>query len=161
MTIRPYPPSDRGYYFYLHNNDIKIIRFTLEDNGFKDFKLVEPNHKNNDGRWSIYWQTGPVKRNVFESLTKYQKVNHFPYSFYMTRKDLMYRAVSRMREIHGAKHFGFIPRTYILPNEFMYLEEDIKNEPNKLWICKPAASSQGRGIIVTNQISEIPQKSGH
>jgi tubulin polyglutamylase TTLL5 len=62
----------------------------------------------------------------------------------------MYRAVSRMREIHGAKHFGFIPRTYILPNEFMYLEDDMKSDPNKLWICKPAASSQGRGIIVTN-----------
>jgi len=55
MTIRPYPPADRGYYFYLHNNDIKIIRYTLEDNGFKDYKIVEPNYKNNDGRWSLYW----------------------------------------------------------------------------------------------------------
>jgi hypothetical protein len=53
----------------------------------------------------------------------------------------MYRALSRMREIHGAKNFGFIPKTYILPNEFMYLEDDIKREPNKLWICKPHASS--------------------
>lgn len=40
----------------------------------------------------------------------------------------------------------------------MYLEEDIKREPNKMWICKPHANSCGRGIIVTNQISEIPQK---
>ena len=60
--------------------------------------------------------------------------------------------------MHGAKNFSFIPKTYILPQEFMYLEEDIKREPNKMWICKPHANSCGRGIIVTNQISEIPQK---
>ena len=30
-----------------------------------------------------------------------------------------------------------------------------------MWILKPNASSQGRGIIVTNQLSEIPQKSGY
>lgn len=38
MNIKPTPPADKGYYFLLHNNDIKIIRFTLEDNGFKDVK---------------------------------------------------------------------------------------------------------------------------
>mmetsp|Transcript_38856 Transcript_38856/g.28141 ORF Transcript_38856/g.28141 Transcript_38856/m.28141 type:complete len:228 (-) Transcript_38856:808-1491(-) len=27
-----------------------------------------------------------------------------------------------------------------------------------MWIAKPAASSQGRGILVTNKLSEIPQK---
>jgi len=76
----------------------------------------------------------------------------------MTRKDLMYRQVSKMREIHGAKHFSFIPKTFILPNEFVYLEDEMKKNKDKLWICKPAASSQGRGIFVTNDLSEIPHK---
>jgi len=53
----------------------------------------------------------------------------------------MYRAVSRMREIHGGKHFGFFPRTFILPNEFMYLEDEMRQDSSKLWIIKPAASS--------------------
>lgn len=144
MTVRPYPPPDKGYYFNLHTNDVKIIRYTLEDNGFRDVKDT----KSND--WTIYWQTGSVKKAVYENLTRYQRVNHFPFSFYITRKDLMYRAVSRMREMHGVKNFGFIPKTYILPNEYMYLEDEIRKDPTKLWICKPHASSQGRGIIVTN-----------
>ena len=38
ISIRPYLPKDNGYYFYLHNCDIKIIRYTLEDNGFRDVK---------------------------------------------------------------------------------------------------------------------------
>lgn len=70
----------------------------------------------------------------------------------------MYKQVSRMREIHGQKHFNFIPKTFLLPNEFAYLEAEMEKDKEKLWIAKPAASSQGKGIIVTNKISEIPQK---
>ena len=36
IQIRPYPPPDRGYYFDMRNCDIKIIRYTLEDNGFRE-----------------------------------------------------------------------------------------------------------------------------
>jgi tubulin polyglutamylase TTLL5 len=70
----------------------------------------------------------------------------------------MYRQVSKLKELHGAKHFSFIPKTFILPNEFVYLEEEMKKNKDKLWICKPAASSQGRGIFVTNDLGEIPHK---
>jgi len=70
----------------------------------------------------------------------------------------MYRQISKLREIHGAKHFGFIPRTFILPNEFVYLEEAMKQNAGKQWIVKPAASSQGRGIFVTTSLCEIPHK---
>jgi len=158
ITIRPYPPQDRGYYFFLQSCDIKIIRFTLEDNGFRDIKTSVDNYKHNDGKWSVYWTVGPVKKTIYESLQKYQKVNHFPCSFYMTRKDLMYRQISKLKEIHGSKHFGFIPKTFILPNEFVYLEDEMKRDKEKLWICKPAASSQGRGIFVTNNLADIPHK---
>ena len=82
-----------------------------------------------------------IKRAVYEGLTRYQKVNHFPFSYYITRKDLMYRAVSRMKEIHGAKHFGFVPKTYILPQEYLYLEDELRANPAKMWIIKPHASS--------------------
>ena len=68
-------------------------------------------------------------------------MNHFPQSFHITRKDLMYKSVSKMREIHGAKHFNFIPKTFLLPNEFVYLEAEMERDKEKLWIAKPAASS--------------------
>jgi len=34
--MRPYLPPDRGYFFDMRSCDIKIIRYTLEDNGFRE-----------------------------------------------------------------------------------------------------------------------------
>lgn len=56
ITIRPYQAPDRGYYFNLHNNDIKIVRYTLEDNGFRDIKETKA------GEWTLYWQVGAIKK---------------------------------------------------------------------------------------------------
>jgi hypothetical protein len=41
IQIRPYPAPDRGYYFDLRNCDIKIIRYTLEDNGFRELPTAK------------------------------------------------------------------------------------------------------------------------
>ena len=37
--MRPELPSDCGYYFKMQNCDVKIIRHTLEHNGFRDMKI--------------------------------------------------------------------------------------------------------------------------
>jgi len=72
ISIRPYLPQDRGYYFNLQNCDIKIVRYTLEDNGFRDVKLTHGDTaKNNDGTWTLQWTVGPIKKAVYESLFKY------------------------------------------------------------------------------------------
>ena len=78
MRLRPYLPPDRGYNFMMHGCDIKILRYTLEDNGFRDSKLqkqennqqqvvgqqgpVQQQRVVNDGTWTIFWQVGPIKK---------------------------------------------------------------------------------------------------
>ena len=38
MTLRPHMPSDKGYFFKFYNGtNINLVRFTLEDNGFREF----------------------------------------------------------------------------------------------------------------------------
>jgi hypothetical protein len=34
MSIRPIATFNRGYYYKMQNSDTKLIKFTLEDNGF-------------------------------------------------------------------------------------------------------------------------------
>jgi len=53
----------------------------------------------------------------------------------------MYKQIARLSEIHGNKHFMFLPVTYILPNEWQYLQQAMTSDTTKQWIFKPAASA--------------------
>jgi tubulin polyglutamylase TTLL5 len=152
MTIRPYKPADRGYYYKFYNETIiNLIRFTLEDNGFRHAE-----GQNND--WQLTWSSTNIKSQLYQSLTKYQKVNHFPKSTEICRKDCMYKHLARLREIHGPKHFKWLPLTFILPNEMGALQEAMVGNPQLSWIVKPASSSQGKGIFITRDVYKIPPK---
>ena len=67
----------------------------------------------------------------------------------------MYRLLARMREFHGAKHYGFVPLTFILPNELNELQKAMQQDPNRQWIVKPASSSQGKVIFLTQTTANV------
>ena len=108
--------------------------------------------------WSVLWACSNIKSQFYQQLCKNQMVNHFPKSTEMTRKDSMYRNLDRLRELHGERHFRFLPKTYILPSEMLLLQEAMLKHPQKSWICKPASSSQGKGIFITQDVNEIPDR---
>lgn len=60
-----------------------------------------------------------------------------------------------MQELHGKHNFNFWPQTYILPKEYDELALEISKCPYQYWIAKPAGSSQGKGIIITNKLRDI------
>ncbi len=70
----------------------------------------------------------------------------------------MHRNISRMQTSHGLKNFNFIPRSFILPNELSLLQNDAEKNKGSWYIVKPQASSQGRGIFITNDLDEIIPK---
>ena len=150
MNIRPSIYQESLYFFKLINSDIKLIRYTLEDNGFKELTSNSPS-------WTILWHGGPLKNQIYQSLTKYQKVNHFPRSHEITRKDLMYKNLAKMQILHGARAFDFVPKTYIMPQDAGQLEYEM-GLIEAVWIVKPSASSQGKGIFLTSKFSEVPKK---
>lgn len=61
-----------------------------------------------------------------------------------------------LRMALGDKHFRFLPLTFILPSEMIGLQDAMVQNPQKSWIVKPASSSQGKGIFITQDIQEIP-----
>lgn len=84
------------------------------------------------------------REGVFRSLASHQRINHFPRSYELTRKDRLYKNIERMQHAKGYKHFDFIPQTFVMPTEFGELcstHHRIKGP----WIVKPVASSRGRG----------------
>ena len=44
-----------------------------------------------------------------------------------------------------------------MPKETGKLEQEMKLHPHQYWIVKPAASSQGKGIYITNEFAEIKE----
>jgi len=92
---------------------------------------------------------------MMQGMNKFQKVNHFPRTYEITRKDKLHVNITKMREKHGGRAFDFVPRTYTLPEEWQAYLDDFSRDPSQLWIIKPAASSRGRGISVIEHPREV------
>jgi tubulin polyglutamylase TTLL5 len=117
MTNPPKQPKDLGYYYKALGNETSLITYTLEDNGF-----IESNSK----EFTILWSSGNVKPIIYLNLRSFQRINHFPKSFEITRKDLLYKNISKMNATFGAKgQFDFVPQSFILPSEYAFLDEVI------------------------------------
>lgn len=136
--------------------DGKLIRSILEANGFS----------HTDGHdWNILWTCTSWKPYLYEGLSEFQKINHFPQSFELTRKDWLWANVVKMQEKFGNEIFDLVPDSYILPDEFADFYSHFHSIKNKateneqnMWIIKPSASSQGKGIYIIDDISEAPIK---
>ena len=141
-------PKDLGYYYKILGSECRLIKNTLEDNGFKE---------TTGNNFSILWSSPAIKPEVFKHLKRYQRVNHFPKSGEITKKDNLYKNIRKLQShVQGTqKQFNFIPESYILPNEQMFLQESMEKDANCIWIVKPVASSQGKGIFATNKITDV------
>lgn len=162
---------------------------------------------------SIFWTGNLLKSNQLSLLTKHQRINHYPKSYELTRKDCLYKNLCILAEkVHVSiikqnniiinnnnniisnyyyiknnnnnsssdrnknnisimseknfkfkcfiKDFNFIPISYLLPKENRELEIHMGKNSQEFWIIKPVASSQGRGIFITNKFNEIPFNKG-
>ena len=104
--------------------------------------------------------TGAVKDEVLKKTRKYQKLNHFPHSFNIGRKDAMWRNLSEMID-DFPEDYDFVPKTYIFPQDAEDFDKDRKEsseskEKPSLWIFKPSASSWGKGIKLVTKDSPLP-----
>lgn len=162
---------DKGYYYKFNcQNEIRLVKLTLEDNGFlpqpyvqkqmsTTFSQIHANENRSMRKqgddWLLMWSTKALKVNQYCVLKKYQKVNQFPKSYEITRKDLLVERIQKMQEMYHGPNFDFIPETLTLPRESSKLQALMRQNPQQYWIVKPAQSSQGKGIYITNDFNEI------
>ena len=126
---------------------------TFKVNGVR---IVSPN----TFKWNVMW-TGVTRNDYLQNAAKYQKINHFPQSFQIGRKDLMWKNIVRMKR-QFAEVYNFCPKTYVLPDDFRSLITDREVDNYKhMYIMKPAALSCGRGIKIVSQKQEIKKKPGY
>lgn len=105
--------------------------------------------------FNLLWTGSHPKPGTFRSLQPYQRINHFPRSYELTRKDRLYKNIESMQHSKGVKNFDFIPQTFIMPGDYKELcsaHYRVKGP----WIVKPVASSRGRGIFIVENPSQVP-----
>lgn len=126
-----------------------IVRQTI---GRSHFKISK---RNDDwlGCWGHH-----MKSPSFRTIREHQKLNHFPGSFQIGRKDRLWRNLSRMQSRFGKKEFSFFPQSFILPQDAKLLRKAWESSSRQKWIVKPPASARGIGIQVIHKWSQLPKR---
>ncbi|XP_023208193.1 tubulin polyglutamylase TTLL5 isoform X2 [Xiphophorus maculatus] len=133
--------------FKIVRTDSRLVRRILINHGFHE---VHPNSNN----FNLMWTGSHLKPYLLHSLQEFQKVNHFPRSYELTRKDHLYKNIQRMQQTYGFKNFHIIPQTFVLPSESEEFRNCFAKEKGP-WIIKPVASSRGRGIYLVSNPNQI------
>lgn len=105
--------------------------------------------------WKIMWVSSHFKPNVFDNITPQQKINHFPGSTGITHKDSLAQNIRKQKTKFG-EDYNFTPETFVLPEEYAEAREKIE-KIGGIWICKPYSQSQGKGIFLVDNSSQIPE----
>ena len=130
------------------NADAKLISQICHAHGFHEV------HASNTD-YNLMWTGVHPKPHAFKSMLPHQRVNHFPRSYELTRKDRLYQNIERLQHSKGSKHFNFVPKTFMIPAEYSEFAAT-HHRMRGAWIVKPVASSRGRGIFIVSHPSQVP-----
>ena len=146
-------------YFKRCNTACKLFAIFWKDRGYMEAPTSDWSN------WDVMWYGSHIKMKVFQGLQPHQKVNHFPRTTEVTRKDRLVRNLNKMKELHGAQ-YDYFPPSWVWPlQEKVFLEThnklvelDLNNDDktHKIrWISKPINLSRGRGITLHSDKIEL------
>ncbi|XP_005104034.1 tubulin polyglutamylase TTLL13P isoform X2 [Aplysia californica] len=152
---------DQKIVFRLNDNGIgpELLQNVLLERGWTEY---DPEVHGEDG-WNIWWKTSRFRTSEYTNLLPWQWINHYPHCTSITKKDCLCRNLRKMRIVHGCSVYNFSPVAYNLPNDYTKFVSEYaslrqpkdKQSGRKMWICKPAESSRGRGIFIFKELSEL------
>ncbi|XP_017489518.1 PREDICTED: tubulin polyglutamylase TTLL4 isoform X1 [Rhagoletis zephyria] len=128
----------------------KIVKRVVLNSGFRIIK--------NTTDWMAIWEKH-MKSPGFRTIRSHQKYNHMPGSFRIGRKDSMWRSIHNNMKRFGKKEFGFMQKSYVMPDDLESLRQVWPKNASMLtkWIVKPPASARGTGIRIVNKWSQFPK----
>ncbi|XP_052348666.1 tubulin polyglutamylase TTLL4 isoform X2 [Oncorhynchus keta] len=151
QRVEPLPPEQRKLLKWkMSTVTPNIVKHTIARS---HFKVTKRSHD-----WLGCWGHH-MKSPGFKAIREYQKLNHFPGSFQIGRKDRLWRNLSKMQAQFGKREFSFFPRSFVLPQDIKLLRKAWEDSGSRQkWIIKPPASARGIGIQVIHKWSQMPCK---
>uniref|UniRef100_A0A8R1TY20 Tubulin--tyrosine ligase-like protein 5 n=1 Tax=Onchocerca volvulus TaxID=6282 RepID=A0A8R1TY20_ONCVO len=106
---------------------------------------------------NIIWTSSHLKPHVLRAMNSWQRVNHFPRSFLLTRKDKLYECLGRSQILFGDS-YNIIPEFFVTPKDYQKFVDHFNAQSHGLkpFIVKPVASSRGNGIFIIQSPGDIP-----
>ncbi|XP_039759976.1 tubulin polyglutamylase ttll-4-like isoform X2 [Pararge aegeria] len=139
-----------------------VVKKTLINSGFRLVKSecdTAECPQEETVEWIGIWGKH-MKSLMFRAIKDGQKMNHFPGTFQIGRKDRLWRNLQKLVTKYGVSEFGIMPKTYVLPHDLKILKHDWEMHAanDERWIIKPPASARGTGIKVVSRWTQIPKK---
>jgi tubulin polyglutamylase TTLL6/13 len=102
--------------------------------------------------WDITWSDYYISEDFIRKLLPHQKINHFPGSYLLCKKNFLASHLLKIQQ-NLPEAYDFFPKTWILPFNYKNLQEYAEEHNyKKVFIAKPEASRQGRGIFLTKKV---------
>ncbi|MFH4983988.1 hypothetical protein AB6A40_010697 [Gnathostoma spinigerum] len=134
--------------FKLVNCNRHLLKTVLHSFGFEQCSPSNP-------FCNLIWVGGSVRSHVLRSLQPWQRINHFPRSSQLTRKDKLYENIARARNQFGSL-YDFIPESFVMPKDKILLSKSLQTDQFSVpYIVKPVSSSRGNGIYIIHKLSDI------
>eukprot|EP00729_Bicosta_minor_P003291 gene3291-28036_t len=126
----------------LYNTHYPVLKDVVNDLGFTIAK-------DTDMSAFLIWYNSAPPNEAIKGLKNYQKINHFPASSEISRKDSLARNLAKMQPYFPSE-FNFFPKSWILPAEYgqfkSYADQHRQKGRPKTFIYKPTNSAQGKGL---------------
>eukprot|EP00756_Hemistasia_phaeocysticola_P011776 Hpha_TRINITY_DN15142_c1_g2::TRINITY_DN15142_c1_g2_i1::g.129808::m.129808/K16600/TTLL2; tubulin polyglutamylase TTLL2 len=133
-----------------------VRQVLLRERGWRE---LDEHRADEQAAWNLWWRSSRFSASQV-ALSRYpqQRLNHFPKTDEITKKDTLLRNIRRMRGIYGGV-YNILPVSFALPGDQAKFSEAWKvmkaKSPGTCWICKPSELSRGRKIYVFRELSEL------
>jgi hypothetical protein len=132
---------------------VRFVRELLSEAGWRETGA--------DG-FDLLWSGGALGGRELRQLGPGRAYNHFPGLEAITRKDSLAwtLALHRLENPRLAPRRPFHPETFVMPDDREALLAAARRDPTAIWIYKPAADSNGRGIRLLRDAASAPRRPG-
>ncbi|CAM9273835.1 unnamed protein product [Ectocarpus sp. 12 AP-2014] len=111
--------------------------------------------------WNVMWHDHGNFEEYLQGLQSFQYYSHLPGLSFFARKAGLAMLMSRMYH-EAPNEYKFFPETWVLPAEMNEFREEFgpKGTSKSVFIIKPDAGCQGKGIFLTKQLSSVAALQG-
>lgn len=153
-AAQPEPLRRAGVQFDASHCMYDVIIAEVESRGWKVVR-----NANKAAACNVHWVDESGVADAFQKVQPWMRINHFPGTHNaLARKSRLARNMARMQRLFPAE-YNFLPDSWVLPDDAGELERqfDDTGQSKSIFIAKPDAGTQGRGIFLTNRLDRLKQ----